>query len=116
MSANQPDFAAIGVDPAGHAPFLVAERPMAVRTDLIHRIGLVLHGSLNQQALQLQRSLADVLLDEAAPGLFGVSSDLFQALLQVLPPVSDVLVQQVVLTLGDDLIDQLFERWRCGPP
>lgn len=77
------------------------------------RTGRNASSGLNQQALQLPCRLADVFLNKAAPGLFGVSSDLLQALLQVLPPMSDVLVQQVVFALGDNLIDQRFQLAGC---
>ena len=113
MGAQQLDFAAIGVDRAGHAALFVAEVMMTVRTFFIHRVSLVLHGLLDEQALQVQAGLADVLLDKAQ-ALLGVLLDLLQALAEILPPVGEVLFQQAVLTVSHDFINQFFQRLGWG--
>src|SRR6266446_4019964 len=93
MGAEQLDFAAIGVDPPGHAALFVAQALVAVRTLFIHGVSLVLQGLLDEQALQVQAGLADVLFDKAQ-ALLGVLLDLLQALAEVLPPVGDVWFKQ----------------------
>ena len=110
MGAAQLDFAAIGVDPPEHAALFLAQASVAVRTFFVHRVGLVLHGFLDEQALQVQAGLTDVLLKEAQ-ALFGVLLDLLQTLAEVLPPVGDVLFEQSVLPVSNDLVNQLFQRW-----
>ena len=72
---------------------------MAVRALFLHRVGLVLHGFLDQQALQAQGGLANVLFDKAQ-ALFGMLLHLLQALAEVFPPVGDVLFEHAILTAG----------------
>ena len=108
MSARQLDLAAVGLDPSEHPPLFIAQGPAAVRTLFLHRVGLVLHGLLDQQTLQAQGGLANVLFDKAQ-ALFGVLLHLRQALAQVFAPLSEVLFQHALFTLGDDFIDQFFE-------
>ena len=101
-------FDLIGINPPGHATLLVAERSLAVGAFFIGLVGLCLHGFLHEQPLKLQARLARVLLDETQ-ALLGMLLDLLQALAQVLPPAGDVLFEQMVLTVGEDFIDQGFE-------
>jgi hypothetical protein len=75
VSAEQPDFAAIGIDPPRHAALLVREAPVAIGANFIHRIGLLLHGLLHEQLLELQGGLTDVFLDKAQ-ALFGMTLNL----------------------------------------
>ena len=75
MGAEQFDFAAIGINPPGHATLLVAQRPQAIGALFIGLVGLGLHGFLHEQPLQLQARLAHVLLDEAQ-ALLGMLLDL----------------------------------------
>ena len=58
---------AIGLDRLGHAPFFLDQRRLTTRTVLIHGVGFGLHGLLHDVALEFQRALPDVLLDEAQP-------------------------------------------------
>jgi hypothetical protein len=53
VGPEQLDFAAIGIDRPRHAAFLLTERPVAIRANFIHRVGLVLHGLLHEQLLEL---------------------------------------------------------------
>ena len=75
MGPEQLDLAAIGINGPRHAALLLRERPMAIRTKFIDRIGLVLHGLLHEQLLEFQGGLTDVFLDEAQ-AVFGVTLDL----------------------------------------
>jgi hypothetical protein len=65
---------------------------------------LVLHGLLDQQALQTQGGLANVLFDKAQ-ALFGMGMHLLQALAEVFPPMGDVLFQHAVFLGRNDFID-----------
>src|ERR1019366_9348002 len=49
MGAEQFDFAAIGINPPGHATLLVAQRPQAIGALFIGLVGLGLHGFLHEQ-------------------------------------------------------------------
>jgi hypothetical protein len=77
---------------------------VAIRALLLHRVGLLLHGLLDEQTLQAQAGLADVFFDEPQ-AVFGVLLNLLQALLEVLPPVGDVLFEQMALTVSNNFID-----------
>jgi hypothetical protein len=59
---------------------------------------------LDEQTLQAQAGLADVFFDEPQ-AMFGVLLNLLQALLEVLPPVGDVLFEQMALTVSNNFID-----------
>jgi hypothetical protein len=59
---------------------------------------------LDEQTLQAQAGLADVFFDEPQ-AVFGVLLNLRQALLEVLPPVGDVLFEQMALTVSNNFID-----------
>jgi hypothetical protein len=107
VGAHQFDFAAIGVDPSGHATLLVGEPCPAIGAVLLDSVGFVLHGFLHQQSLQFQAGLADMLLDKAQT-LLRVLLQLRQAPLEVSLPAGDVLFEQAILLGGKDLIDQGF--------
>ena len=109
MGADQLDFAAIRVHPPGHATFLVAERPWQSGHFSSTGSALSCMAFCTSKPLQLQGGLAHVLFDEAQ-ALFGMLLDLLQALAEVFPPAGDVLFEQAVLTVGDDFIDQRFQR------
>jgi hypothetical protein len=80
MGAKQFNFAAISIDPPGHATLLVVEQPLAVGAFFISLVGLGLHGFLHEQALKLQARQAHMLLDEPQ-ALLGMLLELLQALL-----------------------------------
>lgn len=89
MSARQFHFTAVGVDLSFHAAFFVAEGMLAIRTFLIHRVGLGLHGLLHQQPLQFQRRLTDVLFDKPQV-LFGMLLHPLQSSLEILTPAVQI--------------------------
>ena len=74
------------MDGLGHAPFPLDQGRLTARAALIDRIGLGLHGSFHDLALELQRALPDLLLDKAQ-ALFGMLLDPLKSSLQILTPM-----------------------------
>jgi hypothetical protein len=68
---------------------------------------------LDEQALQAQAGLADVFFDEPQ-AVFGVLLNLLHALFEVIPPLGDVLFEQVALTLSHNFIDEFFQVQTAG--
>ena len=86
---------------------------MAIRALLLHRVGLFLHGLLDEQTLQAQAGLADVFFDEPQ-AVFGVLLNLLHALFEVLAPAVDVFIEQVELTLSNNFLDEFFQFQAAG--
>jgi hypothetical protein len=113
VGAPQSDLAAIAVEGSRDPAFFLPQRVLAVRALLIGRVGFDLHGFLNQRPLQFQGALTDGFLDEPQP-LLGMRLDAPQARLEILPPTGDVQIEQIVVVLGQQLIDEIVDRFKAG--
>jgi hypothetical protein len=86
VGSKQSHWPAVRTDGFGHAPFPLDHRCLTARAALIDRIGLGLHRSFHDLALEFKSALADLLLDKAQ-ALFGMLLHSIQSSLQVLSPV-----------------------------
>jgi hypothetical protein len=68
---------------------------------------------LDQQTLEAQSGLADVLLD-IAQALFGMLLEFVEALVEILLPMGNVLFQHLVLTMGENFINQILDPGVLG--